>query len=130
MQEKKIKSFAKSPKLKALSSKILLLDVSAVLAITSNSSEDNKMPLCPIVFTAVEFKLQNYTIEEEQSFSTAVKLLTLRKWQNNFFYYYYPAFKLIPLLLIKLKVTGILQKMVPDSVVAGFCGSIVHIRKA
>lgn len=76
----------RSPKLKALPSKILLLDVSAVLAIMSHSSEINKMPLCPIAFAAVEFKLQNYTIEKEWPFSTAVKLLTLRKWQNTFFF--------------------------------------------
>lgn len=93
----------KSFKLKALPSKILLLDVSAVLAIMSNSSEVNKMSLCPRVLTAVEFKLQNYTIEKERPFSTAVKLLTLRKWQNTFLYF--PAFKLIPSLLIELKVT-------------------------
>jgi len=43
------------------------------------------MPLCPMVLTAMEFKLQNYTIEEEYSISTAVKLLTLRKCWNIFF---------------------------------------------
>lgn len=59
-----------------------MLDVSAVLAIMSNSIEVKRCH-CPIVFTAVEFKLQNYTTEE-RSFSTAVKLLTLRKWQNIF----------------------------------------------
>lgn len=79
LTNKKIKSVLKSLKLKALLSNILLLDVSAVLAVMSHSSEVNKMPRCPRVFMAVEFKLQNYTTEKERPFPPAVKLLTLRR---------------------------------------------------